>query len=251
MFGEDHVLKHFSPYPALPLIKCLIFGSVREIDLPGQELRGTPPVELICRLRYLEKLAVGFNSLHGPVSVDLANCVKLRYLDLGSNLFISGPFPSTSAISELRYQYIDAGSFSGSFPWASFRNTGNVVVLSVGDNVEFHPRWGNLVDLHQLELYGNALTGKFPVGFGNLTELPYFHASMNQLEGDLSELRFMTKLDALVLFRNNFSGEVPREYGEFQKLINMSLCYNRLTGPLPHARGSWAEFNYIDVSGNF
>jgi hypothetical protein len=66
-----------------------------------------------------------------------------------------------------------------------------------------------------------------------------FDASNNYLEGDLSELRFSTNLVSLQLYKNNLTGQVPAELGEFKKLVNLSLYSNRLTGPLPQKLGSY------------
>lgn len=303
--SNPHLFSSWSPDKPLcefSGVTCNPSGSVRELDLSNQQLSGLLPIEAICRLPFLEKLALGFNSLHGPVAMELRNCVKLHYLDLGNNLF-TGSFPDISPLRELRYLYLNGSGFSGAFPWGSLKDMTKLMVLSVGDNPldrtpfpaeipglhninsiymsncsiegeiisaigglkslgslelsENHltggipPEIVNLVNLSRLELYGNELTGKFPVGFGNLTKLECFDASMNNLEGDLTELKSLTNLISLQLFMNNFSGEVPPEFGEFKKLTNLSLYENRLVGHLPQKLGSWSEFGFIDVSVNF
>ncbi|XP_019158166.1 PREDICTED: receptor-like protein kinase HAIKU2 [Ipomoea nil] len=93
------------------------------------------------------------------------------------------------------------------------------------------------------------LTEKFPVGF--LSNLQFLDASINNLTGDLSEIRHLNKLVSLQLFYDQFSGQVPSGLGEFKNLIGLSLYGNQLTGPLPLKLGSWAEFDFIDVSENF
>jgi Leucine-rich repeat (LRR) protein len=283
-------------------ITCNSNGSVAEIDLSRKNLTGTVPLDSICQLQSLERLSLGFNQLHGPITEDLKNCVKLQYLDLGNNFF-TGSVPDISPLSGLQYLYLNSSGFSGNFPWDSLRNMTGLIRLSLGDN-PFNPSpipsvvaqltkldWlylsnchiqgsipagigtltalinlelsdnnmtgeipveiGNLVNLWQLELYNNAFTGKLPASLRNLTKLELFDASTNYLEGDLSELRFLTNLVSLQLYANNLSGQVPTELGEFKKLVNLSLYSNRLTGPLPPKLGSWAEFNFIDVSDNF
>ncbi|KAF7115075.1 hypothetical protein RHSIM_RhsimUnG0068600 [Rhododendron simsii] len=100
-------------------------------------------------------------------------------------------------------------------------------------------------------MYNSSLVGKFPPGFGNLTSLENFDASINYLHGDFSELRSLSNLVTLQLVENKFSGKVPAEFGEFKKLVVLSLYTNELTGVLPLKLGLWAEFDYIDVSENF
>ncbi|XP_058221993.1 receptor-like protein kinase 7 [Rhododendron vialii] len=291
-----------NPISSFTGITCDPEGSVVSIELPNRQLTGTVPFDSICRLKSLEKLSLGANSLSGVVSDELGKCVNLEYLDLGNNFF-SGSVPDLSPLSRLRYLYLNSSGFSGKFPWDSVWNMKSLVVLSVGDNPfdagPFPERVGelsqltwlylsnsnihgaipkgignlrelvnlevsdcflsgeipaeisNLKKLWQLEMYNNSLVGKFPPGFGNLTSLENFDASMNNLRGDLSELRSLTNLVTLQLFENKFSGEVPAEFGEFKKLVNLSLYTNELTGVLPLKLGSWAEFDFIDVSDNF
>ncbi|XVE70280.1 hypothetical protein DITRI_Ditri10aG0059700 [Diplodiscus trichospermus] len=282
-------------------ITCNAEGSVKEIELSSQKLVGVLPLDSICQLQSLERLSLGYNFLYGSITEDLSNCVKLRYLDLGNNLF-TGSFPDISALSELQYLYLNESGFSGLFPWKSLENMTNLTVLSIGDNpfdqapfpnqilklkklnwlylancsiegkippaigdltelIELELQYnylsgeipaeiGKLHKLWQLELYNNELTGKLP-GMRNLTNLEYFDSSGNYLEGDISEVRYLTNLISLQLFENQFTGQVPHELGEFRKLVNLSLYNNKLTGPLPQKLGSWADFDFIDVSENF
>lgn len=108
-----------------------------------------------------------------------------------------------------------------------------------------------LTRLWELELHENQLTGKIPVGFGNLTNLVYFDASANYIEGDISELKSLTQLQSFQMYGNNLSGEIPVEFGEFKSLVELSLYRNRFTGTVPQKIGSWAPFQFIDISENF
>jgi Leucine-rich repeat (LRR) protein len=71
------------------------------------------------------------------------------------------------------------------------------------------PEITRLTKLQFLGLYRNSLCVHLPAGFGNLMKLQYFHASENNLTGNLSEVRSLTQLVSLYLSFNNFSGEVP------------------------------------------
>ncbi|TQE01381.1 hypothetical protein C1H46_012962 [Malus baccata] len=282
-------------------IACNENGFVRDIDLSNQNLSGFLAADAICQLESLETLSLGFNFLHGAIKEDLNNCVNLKYLDLGNNLF-SGSFPDISSLSQLEHLHLNCSGFSGTFPWKSLGNMTGLIRLSLGDNpFDQSPfptevlnlnklNWlylsncslggsipkgiGNLTELinlelsnnsmvgeipseiakltklWQLELYHNQFTGTLPPGLRNLTNLENFDASMNLLEGDLSELGFLENIVSLQLYKNSFSGEVPMEFGEFKKLVNLSLYNNKLTGPLPQKLGSWSKIDFIDISEN-
>ncbi|XP_077216494.1 receptor-like protein kinase 7 [Tasmannia lanceolata] len=282
-------------------ITCISAQSVIGIDLNGRGLAGIIPLDSICKLPSLQKLAIGLNSLYGNVSGDLKNCNQLQYLDLASNR-LTGTVPDLSNLTGLKILNLSANGFSGFFPWNSLRNLTDLLDLRLGDNPfekssfpnevfnlrklywlylsncslqgEIPQGIGNLTELvnlelssnhltgeipsgitkllklTQVELYENYLVGKFPIGFGNLSNLEYFDASSNSLEGDLQELRFLTKLVSLQLFNNTFSGEIPMEFGNFRSLVNLSLYSNRFSGSLPQTLGSSSEFDYIDVSNN-
>ncbi|XP_021300221.1 receptor-like protein kinase HAIKU2 [Herrania umbratica] len=282
-------------------VVCNSIGFVKEINLPQQQLFGSLPFDSICELKYLEKIDLGNNSLHGKITEDLKKCAGLQYLDLGRNAF-SGEVPELSSLNGLKFLNLNNSGFFGRFPWKSLENLTELTFLSLGDNpFDLTPfplevlkleklYWlyltncsitgqipegiQNLTQLQnlelsdnrlsgpipagivklnklwQLELYNNSLSGKLPVGFGNLTSLVNFDASMNMLEGDLSELRSLKELASLQLLENQFSGEIPEEFGEFQNLKGLSLYRNKLTGQLPAKIGSWSDFIFIDVSEN-
>ncbi|XP_052193944.1 receptor-like protein kinase 7 [Diospyros lotus] len=283
-------------------ISCDGSQMVREINLPRQRLSGTLAFEAICSLGSLEKISLGSNSLNGRIGEELANCTRLKYLDLGMNSF-AGEVPDLSSLVELKFLNLNQSGFSGKFPWKSLENLTRLEFLSLGDNPfdknsfplevlnmkklywlylsncslegQIPEGIGNLTllqnlelsdnlffgkiprgitklkQLWQLELYDNDFAGEIPVGFRNLTNLVKFDASANNLEGDLSELKYLTQLESLQLFENRFSGEIPAEFGYFKSLLGLSLYTNRLTGSLPPKIGSWADFNFIDVTGNF
>ncbi|KAE8654385.1 hypothetical protein F3Y22_tig00117048pilonHSYRG00151 [Hibiscus syriacus] len=71
-----------------------------------------------------------------------------------------------------------------------------------------------LKSLEKIDLGNNSLYGKFPVGFGNLTSLVKFDASMNMLPGDLSELRSLkSSLKTISQERYLRSSMPPRIFG--------------------------------------
>ncbi|XP_038970452.1 receptor-like protein kinase 7 [Phoenix dactylifera] len=227
--------------------------GLQRLDLAFNKFTGVvPDLSPLNKLEVLNLSDNGFSGLF-PWS-SLGNLTELVVLSLGDNGFDESPFPPVVAdLTKLTWLYLSDTNIKGEIPpWIG--NLTELRDLELADNFltgEIPPEIVNLNKLWQLELYNNSLAGKIPTGFRNLSDLVFFDASMNNLEGDLSELRFLNKLLSLQLFYNDFSGEVPPEFGDFRDLVNLSLYSNRLSGKLPAKLGSWAKFNFIDVSTNF
>ncbi|KAJ0980380.1 hypothetical protein J5N97_008635 [Dioscorea zingiberensis] len=228
--------------------------KLQHLDLASNTLTGTvPDLSPLASLRVLNLSENGFS---GKFPWDsLGNLTGLVALSLGDNgLLDPSPFPeSVKNLTNLSLLYLSVVNLQGEIPpWIGDLTA--LVDLEFADNSisgGIPPEISKLRNLNQLEIYNNLLTGGIPAGFGNLSNLANFDASQNRLNGSLSELRFLTKLISLQLFMNGFSGQVPPEFGEFRELVNLSLYSNELSGELPEKLGSWAEFNFIDVSTNF
>ncbi|KAK3021457.1 hypothetical protein RJ639_047629 [Escallonia herrerae] len=227
--------------------------NLKYLDLGNNFFSGSvPDISSLGGLEYLYMNTSGFTGTF-PWS-SLQNMTGLIALSLGDNSFDLTPFPNEVAkLFKLNWLYLSNCSIGGEIP-AAIGNLTELINLELSSNQltgEIPPEISKLTKLWQLELYDNKLTGTLPVGLGKLINLEYFDASMNYLEGTLSELRFLSNLVSLQLFKNNFSGDVPDDLGDFKKLVNLSLYTNRLTGSLPVKLGSWSDFDFIDVSENF
>ncbi|KAJ0700550.1 putative protein kinase RLK-Pelle-LRR-XI-1 family [Helianthus annuus] len=260
-------------------IVCDRANNVKEINLSEQRLVGTVDFGLTCSLKSLQKVSLGSNLLHGTISSNLSHCTSLKHLGLENNSF-TGQFPWKSLVKLTSLTHLSLGdnpfdispfpleilnlrmlqtlyltncSIEGTIP-EDIRKLESLQRLELSDNFlvgEIPTGITKLVNLQVLELYDNRLSGIFPTGFGNLPMLSKLDVSNNSLEGDLSELRSLRSITSLQLFENNFSGEIPVEFGEFRLLQQFSIYNNRFTGELPEKIGSWADFEYIDVSENF
>ncbi|KAI9180540.1 hypothetical protein LWI28_005857 [Acer negundo] len=211
-----------------------------------------PELSFLRNLSFLNLNNSGFSGKFPWKSLE--NLTKLGFLSIGDNPFDSSPFPEEILkLDKLYWLYLTNSSITGKIP-GGIENLTQLENLELSDNQlsgEIPSEIVKLKKLWQLEVYNNSLTGKIPVGFGNLTSLVNFDASQNRLEGDLSELRFLNNLASLHLFENQFSGEIPQEFGDFKNLVKLSLYTNKLTGSVPQKIGSWEDFVYIDVSENF
>ncbi|XP_010268649.1 PREDICTED: receptor-like protein kinase HAIKU2 [Nelumbo nucifera] len=252
--------------PSLQMLSLgnnLLYGSITEnlknctrlkqLDIGFNSFSGTVPD--LSSLSELQVLSLNLSGFTGPFPWNsLKNLTNLLFLSLGDNQFDPSPFPvEVLNLRKLQWLYLSNCSIQGQIP-EGIGNLAELTNLELADNNltgNIPTGITNLRKLWQLELYSNRLTGKFPVGFRNITILTNFDASDNYLEGDLSELKYLTRLSSLQLFMNHLSGEIPQEFGDFKYLVNLSLYTNRLTGTLPQKLGSWADFDFIDVSENY
>ncbi|XP_022762837.1 receptor-like protein kinase HAIKU2 [Durio zibethinus] len=232
------------------LKKC---ARLQYLDLAQNSFSGeVPDLSFLNGLKFLNLNNSGFSGLFPWKSLE--NLTELTFLSLGDNPFASSPFPlEVLKLEKLYWLYLTNCSITGQIP-EGIQNLTQLQNLELSENRLSGPIPAGIVKLNklwQLELYNNSLSGKFPVGFGNLTSLVNFDASMNLLGGDLSELRSLKNLASLQLLENLFSGEVPKEFGEFKNLKGLALYRNKLTGQLPQKIGSLSDLKFIDVAENF
>ncbi|KAK4787491.1 hypothetical protein SAY86_011324 [Trapa natans] len=221
-------------------VTCNRNGSVQELDLSNQQLTGRLPLESICKLPSLEKLALGFNGLHGPVPTEVKTCVKLQYLDLGNNLF-TGAFPDISPLSELRYLYLNGSGFTGRFPWSSMKNMTHLTVLSVGDNpfdrTPFPAEISGLYDLNWIYMSNCSIIGEIPAAIGGLKNLGSLELSDNFLTGGIPpEISSLVNLWRLEVYGNGLTGKIPVGFGNLTKLQYLDASMNNLEGGLSELR---------------
>lgn len=232
------------------LKKCV---KLKYLDLGNNFFSGSsiPDISTLGQLQYLHLNNSSFSGTFPWKS--LHNVTGLIELSVGDNFFEPFQFPDeVLQLTNLTVLYLSHCNMQGTIP-TGIGNLKQLTSMELSDNNmtgKIPAEIGNLVNLWRLEIYNNSFNGKLPVGLRNLAKLQQFDASRNYLEGDLSELKFLTNVVSLQLFENSLSGQVPAEFGEFKSLVNLSLYRNSFTGPLPENLGSWAKFDFIDVSEN-
>ncbi|CAK9315675.1 unnamed protein product [Citrullus colocynthis] len=222
-------------------IVCDSNGFVVEINLSAHNLSGILPFDSICSLQSLEKLSFGSNFLYGKVSDGLRNCSKLKYLDLGQNVF-SGEVPDLSSLVGLRFLSLNNSGFSGDFPWKSLLNLTDLEFLSLGDNI-FNPTTSfpseilDLKNLRWLYLSNCTIHGEIPSRIGNLSLLENLELSQNKLTGEIpSEIVNLKKLWQLELHENSLTGKLPVGFGNLTGLRKFDASSNNLVGDLMELR---------------
>ena len=195
-------------------------GSVTELDLSANGLRGTIPN--LSALSDLSVLDLGQNALTGPIP-DLSAHTELTRLDLGLN-DLSGSIPDPSALTNLTILNLGANQLTGPIPDV-----------------------GVLTNLTTLDLEGNGLTGEIP-DLSALSDLIHLYLGHNRLTGEIPDPGTLSNLKTLVLSHNLLTGPIP-DLDALTGLIRLDLHSNLLTGEIPDL-GGLTELTWLDLHSN-
>ncbi|XP_026398115.1 LRR receptor-like serine/threonine-protein kinase GSO2 [Papaver somniferum] len=236
-----------------PISFCNLTNLV-ELDVSQNRLTGTIP-SCLSQLRYLRRIYVTENKLHGPVPLpppgievfDLSNN-KLSgeiSIEVGKRLF------NASAIS------LAGNELSGSIPFTlcptvpSFTSTqfidlsGNKLSGTIPSNI------GYCRNLGTLKLGNNNLTGKVPDELKLAKNIRFLQLNNNHLDGNPTNLASeFRKLEFLNLANNNFEGSIPKTLGSLKHLRFLSLRSNNFNGSIPKEIIHLQDLQLIDLAIN-
>ena len=123
-------------------IACDDGGSVTNIDLPGNELKGSIPQE-IGTFSKLTPLNLSYNYLTGEIPISLATLNQLVTLDLSFNK-LTGPIPATLGYPS---------------------HNGNLTIVDLSHNNLTSKIPQSLISTSYINLSYNSLRGPIPYGF--------------------------------------------------------------------------------------
>lgn len=129
-------------------IKCDEFNQIRNIDLAGQEIRGTFPPEILL-LPFLQSIALPVNELYGTLPSELSSTKHLLNIELQYN-FLSGQIPTEW------YKIIGLQSIN---------IAGNFITGTISTDI------GVLRALKGWFIQENALEGTIPTEFGKVPSI--------------------------------------------------------------------------------
>ncbi|KAI0511188.1 hypothetical protein KFK09_011813 [Dendrobium nobile] len=211
--------------------------SLQYIDLSNNSLTGEIPFpgNDLCRLDDLRYLLLWSNDLSGSIPPTLSNSSQLEWIDLESNNLSGGLPPHIfNNMPYLQFLYL------------SYNN------LSTEDLNPFLTSLSNCSRLQELELAGNGLRGELPASIGDLSvNLLQLHLEENQITGIIHpNISNLVNLTYLNLSNNAFNGSIPPEIGRLRRLERFYLSNNRLTGKIPSSFGQIRQLGLLDISGN-
>ncbi|XP_061360636.1 probable leucine-rich repeat receptor-like serine/threonine-protein kinase At3g14840 [Gastrolobium bilobum] len=107
------------------------------------------------------------------------------------------------------------------------------------------PQWGSM-NLVNISVLGNRLTGSIPKELGNITTLKSLVLEFNQLSGQLpSELGNLPQLERLLLTSNYFTGNLPATFTRLTTLNHLRLGDNQFSGTIPDFIQSWTSLERL------
>jgi Leucine-rich repeat (LRR) protein len=209
-------------------VTCLD-GSVAKLDLTDAalchtgerkvgiipECKGIPAeISLLSNLEILVMSRRQF--LRGSLPSEIGKLAKLRYMDISSCPYLSGPVSILLLLFVLLLFYCVLSSLTNIL---AFR-----LVLFLFISLQLPSELGNLSSLRYLNLGGCRFNGTIPEDLFKLTQLEKLHLTTNSFSGSLSSsVGLLTNVKELMLSRTQLSGKFPDELGELTSLENVEM----------------------------
>ncbi|KAF8020925.1 hypothetical protein BT93_G1360 [Corymbia citriodora subsp. variegata] len=165
------------------------------------------------------------------------NLSKLEHIDLSDNFHIKGPFPTAIIENNQRLAFFDVSldSLQGEFP----KNMSSLCKLQV------------------VRLSSNYFNGKISIISNGphgcvWSKWKIFDVSGNNFSGDLpNQFGDFKELEFLDLSLNSISGSIPTNLGELSSLRELHLHNNKLSGTIPESIGRLSNLKELRVQHNF
>ncbi|KAG2707192.1 hypothetical protein I3843_05G125100 [Carya illinoinensis] len=222
-------------------------------------LVGTLPPNIGLTLPNLQFLAMSRNKFSGPIPVSLSNSSQLEKLLLYRNNFV-GQVPNLGNLLHLRWLAFHANNLgnNSSKDLDFLDSLGNCPKLEILYFSENHfggslpNSIGNLsMQLTQLDVAGNQISGILPAALENLTNLTFLSMAQNLLTGSIpTYFGEFQNLEGLSLDGNRFLGLIPSSIGNLTRLVTLNLSQNKLEGSIPSSFGNFKSLQELDISEN-
>lgn len=221
----------------MPSNLSLQFNGLKALIIANCRLTGQIP-QWLNGCKNLQLLDLSWNRLEGSIPSWFGDLSSLFYLDLSNNSFTGNIPIELTRMKSLIDGNVSMEEPSPDFPFFVKRNLSGFQYKQV---LSFPPT---------LELGNNFLTGQIWPDFGNLKELHVLDLKCNNLSGSIpSSLSGMRSLETLDLSFNNLNGAIPSSLISLSFLSKFNVAHNALVGAIPMG-GQFPTFPNSSFEGN-
>ncbi|KAK7282020.1 hypothetical protein RIF29_10485 [Crotalaria pallida] len=222
--------------------------ALEHLDLSSNYLYGSIPPK-ISTMAKLKTLRLGDNFFNETIPNLFNSSSNLRVLSLKNNR-LKGPFPhSILSITALVDIDISSNQISGSLQ--DFTGLSSLEQLDLSKNKLDSSLPSMPKALKRLFVSRNSFSGEIPKHYGQLINLQQLDVSFNALTGTApAELFALPNITYLNLASNVFSGSLQNHQKCSSQLRFVDISYNRLVGGLPYCMSNKSENRVIKCDGN-